>query len=294
MPRRRPAPFSLLPLTLVGCLLGCGAVDLRPDDRTALTAPDSEAKGRALLEEAASASGEAAWRSHELSEVLMTDVWDLPLGAEHAMMPWDGERLAFRYAHGAYDGHFVYLEGDQKGETIGLQAGATYRRAPGGEPVFEDDFMTAFFVGAFAYLNELPFRIGRATVVRALDDGTFQGKRYHRVFASWNTDEVQDDVDQYVVWIDPDTSRVRLVEYTLRDFSGLMRGTCAYDDYREVDGVQLPFKLTVTQEPDDDYLDGFLHQVTVSAWTFDSFDRALVYPDAARGSLGAGAKVAAP
>ncbi len=275
--------------------VACGTADLRPDGFTADQPPLPLAdEARTLLQRAANAAGLSAWQQKRTSGVIMRDEWALPLATSLGLAPWDGQLLRFRYANGTFDGQFTWLDGDRRDDVAGLQAGATYAGRVGDAPSFENDDNIRFFVGAFVYLNELPFRLLDAPVVAQLEDASFAGRPQHRVFATWGRAAPQADVDQYIVWLDAQTLEVTLVEYTLRDQGAFFTGVAHYDQYKTVDGVRVPFRTSVTLSPSEDFAEDYLHQVVFESFAFDAFDQATLYPDASRGSLGAGVKSASP
>ncbi|MEO1303316.1 MAG: DUF4292 domain-containing protein, partial [Myxococcota bacterium] len=65
------------------------------------------------------------------------------------------------------------------------------------------------------------------------------------VYATWNTLEPQDDIDQYVVWIDAETERIRFIEYTVRDMSSSLSATAAYENYELIGDFALPRRITL-------------------------------------------------
>ena len=67
-------------------------------------------------------------------------------------------------------------------------------------------------------------------------------------------------IDQFIVWINKRTGLIDYLRYTVRDFARFAKGTMQFEDYRDVQGIMVPFKQTVVtnSEPDGDSV---LHQL---------------------------------
>ncbi len=150
----------------------------------------------------------------------------------------------------------------------------------------EGDPQLEFYLPSLHYFFELPFRLLSADVLIHQGEAKHAGKTYDLVLASWGQEQPNLDHDQYLVWINRQSGLIDMVRYTVRDTSifenslskllmrSLALGTIHYDDYRLVDGVQVPFAQTVTLPPPEltRYpLDKhFFHRLDISAVSFDA------------------------
>ncbi len=125
-----------------------------------------------------------------------------------------------------------------------------------------------------------------------------RGRSYERVFVTWGAAEPHLEDDQYLLWIDKETGLVEMVRYTVRELllmteglthsltRALGAGTIHFDDYREIDGVMIPFVQTVnlaepllTQYP----VSGtFLHRLEIEDARFDTIPPETLTPDPSR------------
>ena len=114
---------------------------------------------------------------------------------------------------------------------------------------------------------EMPQRLTEAPIARWVHERTIGRHTYDVVFATWRTVEAHSEEDQYLVFIDQETGRIGKVQYTVREIAPFAAGTCHLDDQREVGGVWIPHRMSVTNEPSDSP-DDYLHRMTVSefAW----------------------------
>lgn len=229
---------------------------------------DARARGRQLLQTAALRHGIDTWRGFATAEYVFRDDWDSVLAAALGMEPWDEEDLVrLRVKRGGFDCRVDLLEGPQAGTTWGLW-GPTYwtRTADGIEQAPGDG--EGFIARALAFLFMAPMRLVDAEIVTYDSEIRVGGQTYDRVLATWNSLE-PNDADQYRVWIDRGTGRVDLVDFTVRDKGGFLTGRAIFADYRKVDGVLVPFDMTVTdvgKTSDDPYL----HRVKLQQVGFDT------------------------
>lgn len=258
---------------------------------------EAAARGRALLEELAERHGYRAWRDYRTQEVVVEDTWS----GGGSFWPGPRQRYRARRLLGTFTSRLELLDGPRQGELWGIQSWLPYARSPQGEPL-EPDPIVEFALPTFQYFDELVFRLLEAPIVLDNGSGVYRGREHRRVFVTWDRPEPHVENDQYDLWIDPDSGLMAVVYYTVRDAmklsAPLMRpvvkvlgaGTMHYGDYREIGGVQVAFKQTVTLQPpgktrlpvDDHYF----HQLVLASAGFDTFDPDELVVDPSRPELG--------
>ncbi|MCB9523255.1 MAG: hypothetical protein H6702_07710 [Myxococcales bacterium] len=254
----------LLTLYLAAAALAGCTADLRPPTLRSGVAADQAAQGRALLAKMLAAHGGAArFRAARDARFTLTDTWPQWLNRT-AAMPWpaSGQRLRAEFLLGQDDGRLTFLGGDEDGWVWGVQDWATWTQRPGQARDWDDDDDVRFWVPTLAYFLELPFRIGEATVVAHGGEVEVAGQTYTTVFASWGTAEPQADVDQYVLYLDPQTHRLAYAAYTVRDMYGFLKGAVRYQDWQPVGGLLFPQRMTMTDVPGGDDV---THEVRIEA-----------------------------
>ena len=271
--------------------LGSGHADLRNQAaRTSDT--EGERRGRERLERLAERHGYEAWKLRTTMETVARDFW--PGGG-----PWwpeEDQRFRTQALLGTFTSRAELLDGSGAGEIWGLQAWAPYKERNRDRTwVSKSDGALTFYLPTLQYFNELPFRILSATVVRDGGEVRHYGRSYDLVFATWRASEPQPELDQYVLWIDRETGLLSKVRYTVRDavprMSPLMRklalplvaGTMHYEDYREIDGVQVPFLQTITLQPPEltryPLFENYFHRLELEEARFDTVPREALLPD---------------
>lgn len=265
----RPA-LGLCTLTLL-LSAACATADLRPADRT--WAPDAEAKGRDWLAKAAAAQGGAALTEHQTVSLWLKDIW--PGWFYRAVaMPWPQHEQALRLDAkvASDDARITFIGGPKAGAAWGLQQWVSYRADAAGklsfDPVDDPDKDIKFWLPTTLYFPFIAWRIQEADVVRLMTPERIGDRDYHRVFVSWGQAEPQEEVDQYIIYIDGETHLIRWARYTVRDFADFAVGLMRFEDYREVDGVKLPFSMRVV--PDYESSETGLHRYVVERVQFDA------------------------
>lgn len=248
----------------------CATADLRPESGRFPGA--AEVEGRAWLAKAAAAQGGAAWSEHEVISLWMQDEWPGWLSRAVAM-PWPEHRQPLRFDArvGTDDGRVTFVGGPEDGTGWGIQQWVTYRFDSEGkldfDPVDDPDDDIKFWIPTTLYFPFMVWRLPEADVVRAMGPERIGERTYQRVFVSWGRPEPQDDIDQYVVYIDEQSHLLRWARYTVRDVAGFAAGLMRYEDYREVGDLKLPFSMRVVGDYEDE--EASLHHYTVQKAELD-------------------------
>lgn len=238
--------LALLAAPLVAC-----TTDIRPEviAEDGIT-PESAAEGRAWLDKMVTAHGGVdAFKAHRDAEVVFTDTWPAWL-TRTAAMPWpqNGQRIRMSLSTTTDDARLTFVGGELDGHTWGLQNWVTYTIEPGKSPAFEDDDDLRFWVPTMAYFFAMPWRIVEAGVVGYAGQQTIDGRPHAVVYATWGSAEPQDDIDQYVLYIDAETHRLTHAAYTVRELVLASQSAVRFSDFREVQGLVVPHTLTMVEE----------------------------------------------
>lgn len=284
----------LLLTTMVVVSLVFQACKLSDISTAAAHGPDQSAleiKGKELMAQAMTAHGVSEFATHSTYEVVGQDEWKGFLGKVANPWPENGDKMALRYIIGSFDGQMEYLEGDSKGHRYGLQSWNYYEQPVASEIDFEvkEDKNVKFVLPAFHYFIEIVDRLNSAPFIRYAGTESWRGTQYQLVFVSWESAEPHPDLDQYLVYIHPESGRVEGVKYTIREAtlpgSAGVYASIVYDDFREVEGALIPFRQTVYNKDfggEDDYL----HQLRLESFTFDAVEISALRPNAGLRVLG--------
>lgn len=259
---------------------------------TPLESGKSEEIAKQKLAEVISAQGFDVMESKNTYEFTATDDWKGPLGKMVKIWPDTKTTLKFKHNFNTFDGNALFLDGEKKGDLIGIQSWNYYERENESTEIKryalkenkEKDNLS-FAMVIFHYFLELPYRLNKAPIKRYYGQRTKNGKTYDLVFASWQSETPNPDYDQYILWINTKTKLVDYCVYTLRDNKNPITrkkyGSIAYQDYRNIDGFMIPFNMPIMLDNGvikKDSLTKYFHQFTIHEFAFSGFDESELYP----------------
>ena len=133
--------------------------------------------------------------------------------------------------------------------------------------------LTDRWPGWFMRMVASPWRVVYAGEVE------ISGRPMVRVVVSWGTVAPQDDVDQYILYLDRETARLHWLEYTVRDQMAHFVGRTRYSDWRTIEGLQVPFLMQVVDELGQ--TETGLHEMVVAQARFGQTPDLVPRPDPA-------------
>jgi hypothetical protein len=250
----------------------------------------NQIKGKNILQIAWTAQGMDLMQEHEVYSVKMNDHWRGLTGKIGTMWPDNDIDLSLKFAVGTFDGQVEFLSGKRKGDKVGLQSWELYE-IDNDSVVFakKNDKKLVFALTATQYFMELVGRLKNAELVTYAGEKKFNGKVYDLVFVTWGKIRKHKKDDQYLLWINKETGLLEYCEYTVRDISfpgSLFTACIAYSDFRDIEGVKIPFKQYVFNGGPNTNLDKYLHRFALRSFTFDSFPKKELYPNGNMERLG--------
>ena len=272
-------------------LAGCKTVDLRTSTiKETSSIQELEDQGRALLQESVIAMGYDKLDSLETYEAVVNFKWKFPW----TLMPLNPFRgtgrsgkkhQKFEFVPLTFDGRITYLDGKKKGNVYGLQSFKSYQILNGKELAFKADKRRAWGLAAWHYLLESPYRLlAKAPIIRYAGVEELDGIAYDRVFATWGSEEANNEYDQFVLYINPDTKHVDLAHITIRDFympmpKGMAHGVARYAKRQETSaGILFPESM-VLQIMSPKKEKKYVYRVNLSDFKFNTFPPEKLYPD---------------
>lgn len=260
---------SVIVLLLVSSLLsGCSLYDLRKHVDTELQIDAvAEAKGRELIQACAAAHGWTGLGPTQF-DVVFTDTWKSGL-IRAFFHPWPTHEAPIRHTYSnqnLYSSEVSFLEGIRKHEKWGLENQQAYV-IQAGEKKLRKHANTSFYLPTFQYFVQMPHWIQEIPILVYAGERLLNGEMYDLVFGSWNSLEPQADIDQYLFWLERETHYLKYVEYTVRGQFKSAHGVNSFSNFRDVDGLVIPFQQTVSSLPDSEK--GFVHRLTLHAFLFE-------------------------
>lgn len=253
-----------------------------------------EDKGRAILEKVKEAHGSDVLTKHSTYQFTATDDWKGMMSGIGKLWPQKNTNMTFKYIPNTFDSQLIFNDGKTKGNIAGLQSWNYYEQNEGGKLDFsvKKNKKFTFGLAAFQYFTELPGRLSNAQIIRYAGEEELNGKMYDLVFVTWKQEKANRDVDQYIIYINKETSMLDYAIFTLRDNylkmpgAGMMHGSIQFSNFKNIDGFMVPFRQSIFMMDPKKKESKYLHQLTISEFKFDSFNKAELYPDSSINPIG--------
>ncbi|MDW3196760.1 MAG: hypothetical protein R8G66_30570 [Cytophagales bacterium] len=240
---KRKILFGLLIiLIIVGAVKYFTLSDLRA--RYNLPADDPE-KVQSLLASMANAHQTQLWENLETYEVSFSEEFYGFIGKVGNPFSDDQTTLSLKYLPAEYTGQLTFDDGEDQGLTWGIQDGQTYTMTNDKQVTADDDVNILFWLPTYQYFIEFAWRIQEATHFQYMGMHEINGQTCEGILASWNTVEPQQDIDQYIIWLNKSTGRIVKIEYTIRDMYPFLTGAASLENYQDFDGILLPTEFPV-------------------------------------------------
>jgi len=215
-------------------------------------------------------------------QVTGTDEWKGIMGNIGNPWGWNNDKMAMRFTVGDFDSQVEALEGTKKGFVAGMQSWDYYEKINGEyQTDMEDDSGKMFAMAAFHYFFEFGNRLANAPFIRYAGKAQFNGQNIEKVFVSWGN-ECTNEYDQYLVWIGEKSGLIEASSFTTRDTPlpapAFIYAALRFDDYRNVDGILIPFKQTAQMMDPKEDINDFIHQLVIEKFEWDAFPSSEIRP----------------
>ncbi len=252
------AILLLVVISLTGCLSDLRNEFIKSDEYNPLI---QSSEGKKYLAKVAEASGEHVWKYVEKYEVDFNDSFNGLIGS--LAKPYKDKEvdMLLEYSPKAFGGKMTLKNPKQLDEVWIYEDGKTLKIKSDSTSNYKTNKKIKFWVPTYQYFIEFPFKIREATNVSYAGKAKHAGKEYDLVLASWNDLKPQKEIDQYLLWINPENNRIEILEYTIREQYGFIKGVAFYEDYFEKNGVWFPAKIKVRSNREKG---NFMHVMSIN------------------------------
>ncbi len=276
--------FSTLAL-LLSLMQACKSVDLRSEDLKNNKITNSEQKGKELLIAAKLAMGYDKLANTEVYEADAIFDWKgfwliMPMNTFPAN---NDNLLKLRYATNSFDGQVEYLEGRKKGIIQGIQSWEGYKVKRRSEELKQHEHDRYIWgLATYHYLLEAPMHLPDAQIIRYAGIKEFDGVIYETVYVTWGSEEPNKEFDRFLVYINPNTKFIDILEVTINDYfitmpKGLQHATARYERKATSIGTYLPSNIII-QFKGPKGMENKVYSIGLDNYTFDTFDKEILYP----------------
>lgn len=277
---------KILGLIVISILFGsCKAVDLRTDALKTNTITNSEHKGKELLIEAKNTMGYDKLSETAVYEANALFNWKgawllMPMNA----FPGNNNKdIQLRLATNSFDGQLIYKKGRKKNTIQGVQSWEGYKKEVGSDYLKRHKHDRYIWgLATYHYLLEAPMHLPDAEIIRYAGKKEVEGQTYETVYVTWGTEEPNKEYDRFLVYINPTTKHIDLLEVTINDFflpmpKGMQHATARYERKKTSIGTYLPSNVQI-QLKGPKKLDNKVYSFALNNYQFDSFDKSKLYP----------------
>ena len=260
--------YMLCTLLLPSATLAWQPIDLYPHDQLrVVNAAEPTQRGRTLVKEVQQKmyayQREDATDVAALLHVELRDDWHGEKNEHIPPWPPTGQRLELRFSPRSIYGEIEFsngslasviwgIEGKRQG-SWGCDIWQCFERDSKGVTVSDEDQDKAFLVNAYSTIFELPHIIAKAPFITVITQGQHSAQEnIECVFATWQSAKPQMENEQFLVWIDPRSRRIKKAHYTLRalapDASAELSFISFAEDARGIFPTQIECVLRVNNQ----------------------------------------------
>ncbi len=272
-------------IIIISLSQSCKSIDLRTTALKSNSIINSEQKGKILLNEAKIIMGYDKLANTEVYEANTKFDWNgawllMPMNAFPGN---NGNALQLRLATNSFDGQVEYLEGRKESTIQGVQSWQGYKKKSNGDylKLHEHD-RYIWGLATYHYLMEAPMHLPDAEIIRYAGTKELEGIVYETVYVTWGSEEPNKKFDRFLVYINPKTKFIDLLEVTINDFfitmpKGLRHATARYERKETSIGAYLPSNIII-QLKGPKKLESKVYSISLDNYRFNSFDKELLYP----------------
>jgi hypothetical protein len=240
-------------------------IDIRPEEIMDLVEdstteiPDRHKKGKQILNGCFDAHGWVEGNSSVISATYIDD-WSVAPEPLRKYNNWPHLKQALQHDFLSFQLGYSrarLLNGPAKNEIWGIDRKVPYKIIDGKINQVDDPNMVPALVGK-EYFVQLPYWIKKVPITIYVKDTVLQDKAYHLVFGTWKTQKANHTFDQYVYWINKKTKLIEIVQYTVRVVDPKAVGFVVFSDFREINGMVIPFVHRLGYLPT---LEGLIHEM---------------------------------
>ncbi|MDN5215494.1 hypothetical protein QQ020_25670 [Fulvivirgaceae bacterium BMA12] len=228
-------------ISFMVCLVfqGCKISDVRPEHSAALSKNEDKLKSICSKVET-TYGGYEKWKKTGAVTVRGYDEWPT-FHWRLIANPWKDKKTSFSFtwAPNTDNSRITLLDGKKTGMQYGLQYWATYQKKKD-KIVFKRNKKMWFHLPTIEYFLEFPFRIREAEIVRYAGTRKVNNLAYEMLFFTWKSEEPNKAMDQYLVYVNPETYRIDYLELTVRDQAKWAYATVTYGHFVRKNGFLFP------------------------------------------------------
>jgi len=263
--------ISLLTVFFIGC-----TSNLLPTKLKSGISDESKKKAEELLKESVEAQGYGNIADKQAYRLIATDTWRGFMGTMGKIWPQKKSKLKFTYPIDVFDGQVEYLGGKKKGFKAAIRNDTYYVMGEDGKykEVKKRNKKVIFGIEAYKFFTQIAQSMLSCEYLGYGGEEEYRGKNYDLVFGTWGSIEPNPNYDHFLIYINKETKLIDRATFTIRENympmpgDGMLYGNIVYQDYRDVDGLKVPFKQTIFDFDVAKKLEKYLHEFVIEEFEF--------------------------
>ncbi|WP_046756005.1 hypothetical protein [Kordia jejudonensis] len=272
-------------IIIISLYQSCKSVDLRTAALKSNSIINAEQKGKTLLNQARTAMGYDKLSKTKVYEVSAKFDWNRAwlLMPMNAFPGNNGKKLQLRMATNSFDGQVEYLEGRKENTIQGVQSWHGYKKKSNSNLIKQHNHNRYIWgLATYHYLLEAPIHLPDAEIIRYAGTKEIDEILYETVYVTWGSVEPNEKFDRFLVYINPKTKFIDLLEVTINDFfikmpKGLQHATARYERKETSIGTYMPSTIKI-QLKGPKKPESKVYSIALENYQFDSFNKELLYP----------------
>lgn len=248
--------------------MGCSTADLSTDNlRDQDSQPDLREKAIKIYERLLNArGGYNTYKSFESVRLRGADVWHSSFVRLFTPVTEQEQKFEVVFATKGGEISYIFLNGTRKGQSIGVANGKTYRVVEE-KREFSDSSKIRVYLEPLTHYFQWPYKLFESPVLLYAGEDNIENQSYHLIFASSGGVAASPEHDQYVIYVNKKTHYVDYIDFTLRSLFESYKGTLHYRDFRNVQGLVVPFFIGASDAVENE---DFVHEFLFSEIQFSS------------------------
>jgi len=236
---------------LVVIITGCNnPTDIRNEYLKQGINEEDKRKGKELLSKMENAyGGWAEWKKYKYGCFIQEADWYGRKTISH----WDTlpQRFEMRCELGSNNSELTLLNGKNKGSKYWIEDGDQKRQQKNKEiELKKNEYHEKMLFKNYWF--QFPFRIREAQIISYGGEEELNGQKYNILYATWGSETANKDYDQFVLYLNKSTHKIEKLYFTVREKLNKISLTAEFKDFRNTNGLELPYSQYVRYgKPDD-------------------------------------------
>jgi len=200
------------------------------------------------------------WKNVDTIELFLIDYWNSSFVRFFTPIPESVQAMKATISSNSTNMKLEFTDGRYRGKILGIENGESYTIDKELGKVFSKDSELKLYLESLRIYILLPIIAHKFEKIYFIGNLGIGERSYSEIFATNGSWTPSKDFDQYKILIREDTGSIEFIHFTYRDVFDSYKGVLHYEDYTELNGRMIPFKISIK----DDIIDNsFIHHLQI-------------------------------